>query len=118
MEKLTAFVLLGIGLVYSDLDSSSLLYSLLLPGLVLACLVYLFWYKAFLALCGAYLCYHFMDLGSQSMLRGGLLPLLFGLCLILFLLWSGLGRLLGGGGHGDGGGFGDFCGGGDGDGGE
>ena len=114
MEKLTAFVLLGVGLVYSDLDSPNLFHSLLLPGLVLACLLYLFWYRAFIALCGAYLSYHFMDLESSSMLRGGVMPLLFGLCLILFLFWSGLGRLLGGGGQSDGGGFGDFDGGGDG----
>ena len=57
MEKLIAFVLLCTGLVYSDLASSNLFYSLLLPTLVIACLLYLFWYKAFLALCGAYLSY-------------------------------------------------------------
>ena len=117
MEKFTAFVLLGIGLVYSDLESSNLFYSWALPALVLACLIFLFWYKAFLALCGAYLCYHFMDVESQSLLRGGLMPLLFGLCVILFLFWAGLGNLFSGGGDGTGGGFGDFDGGGDGGGG-
>ena len=116
MEKFTAFVLLAIGLIYADLESDNLFYNLVLPGVVLASLLYLFWYRAFLALTGAALSYHFMDLGSQSMIRGGLMPLLLGLCLVLFLLWSGLGFLFSGGSaSGDGGGdFGDFGGGGDG----
>ena len=116
MEKFTAIVLLAIGLIYADLESDNLFLSLVLPGVVLATLLYLFWYRAFLALCGAVLSYHFMDLGGQSVLRGAVMPILFGLCLALFLLWSGLGLLLGGGnGYGDGGGdFGDFGGGGDG----
>ncbi len=112
MEKFAAFVFLGIGLVYSDLESEQLFYSLVLPGVVIASLLYLFWYRAFLALTGAALCYHFMDLGSQSPIRGGLLPILFALCCVLFLLWSGLGTLTGGS---DGGDFGDFGGDGGGD---
>ncbi|MEJ2454408.1 MAG: hypothetical protein P8103_09660 [Candidatus Thiodiazotropha sp.] len=115
MDKFTAFVLLGIGLVYSDLESEQLFYSLVLPGVVIASLLYLFWYRAFLALSGAALCYHLMDLGSQSLIRGGLMPFLFALCCLLFLLWSGLGTLTGGSGYGDGGDFGDFGGDGGGD---
>lgn len=117
MEKFTALVLLAAGLIYSDLEADNLFHSLLLPGVVLASLIYLFWYKAFFALVGAVASFHFMDLESQSMLRGGLMPLLFGICVVLFLLWSGLTNLVGGNDYGDGGGFGDF-GGGDGGGGD
>ncbi len=109
MERFTAFVLLAIGLVYSDLDADSVFYSLALPGLVLATLLYLFWLRAFMALTGAVLCWHFMDLESHSLLSGGLMPLLFALCVLLFIFWSGLGRLLGGGrGSSDGGDIGGF----------
>ncbi len=117
MERFTAFVLLAVGLVYSDLDADSFWYSLALPGLVVATLLYLFWFRAFMALAGAALCWYFMDLESRSLLSGGLMPFLFALCVLLFVFWSGLTRRLGGGrGSGDGGGFGDF-GGFDGDGG-
>jgi hypothetical protein len=115
VARFTALILLGIGLVYGDLDADNPFYRLALPALTLGSLLYLFWYKAFLALAGAVVCYHFMDLQSQSLLQGGLLPMLFGLCVILFLLWSGLLNLIGAAGGGDGGSdfFGD-AGGGDG----
>jgi hypothetical protein len=110
VHKVTAVVLLAIGLIYSDLDANNLFFGMVLPAVVIGCLLYLFWYKAFLALAGATLCYHFMDLESMSLIRGGLLPLLFGIFVMLFLLWSGLGALNGG----SDGGFFDGFGGGDG----
>jgi hypothetical protein len=71
MDKFTACVLLAIGLVYADLESEQLFHSLELPAVVIASLLYLFWYWAFLALSGAAFCFHFMDLGSVSFIRGG-----------------------------------------------
>lgn len=119
MDRFTAFVLLAIGLIYGDLDADNLFHRLVLPAVVLGSLLYLFWYKAFLALAGAAVCYHFMDIESQSIISGGLMPLLFGICVMLFLLWSGLGNLTSGiGGSGDGGGFFGDGGGGDGGGGD
>ena len=117
MDRFTAFFLVAVGLVYGDLDAENPFYRLVLPGLLIASLLYLFWFRAFLALAGAALAYHFMDISGQSLFRGAVLPILFGVCLICFLLWSGLGRYGGGDGGGDFGDFGGFDGGGDGGGG-
>lgn len=118
MDKFTATFLLAVGAIYSDLDSDNLFYNFVLPALLVGSLLYLFSLKAFLALAGAALAYHYMDLTSQSFFSGLLMPLLFGICLLFFMLWSGLGRYAGGGdGGGDFGDFGGFGGDGGGDGG-
>jgi uncharacterized membrane protein YgcG len=115
MDRFTALFLIAVGLIYGDLEADNPFYRLVLPGLLIASLLYLFWFKAFLALSGAVLSYHYMDLSGQSLFKGGVLPFIFFICLICFLLWSGLSRY--GSGDGGGGDFGDFSGGGFGDGG-
>lgn len=70
-----------------DLASQSLFTGYALPGILVVCLMYLFWFKGFLALVGAAGAFHYMDLSSQSTFEGVLLPVFFGICLIYFSWW-------------------------------
>ncbi len=90
MDKAIAFFFIAVGLVYSDLASSHWLYGYLLPGALVLGLAYLFWPRPFLALCGGYFTFQYMDIGSQSWFSGVILPLIFALCVLYFILWMGM----------------------------
>lgn len=113
-----AWFVVALSLVYGDFGSGELWRGIVLPGLLLLALAYLFWLRGFIALAVAFVTFKYMDLGSTSVFDGVVLPLLFAITLMYLIWWSGA-RLHGGhraGSGGDGELFGDGSGDGGGDG--
>lgn len=118
MNKLLALFAIALGLVYSELGSTDFINGLLFPALLVGGLLYLSWFKGFIAILAAGVAFHFMDIEGQGLFTAILLPIFFGICLIYLLFWSFTTILFGdeglfgdGGCGGDGGGFDGGCGG-------
>lgn len=110
MDRAIAFFFVAVGAVYSELGSDDLWHGYALPALFVLGLLYLFWYRGFLAIAAGAAAFHFMDVNSASLFKGLVLPIFFGVCVLYLMWWAGTSGFSGGDsfGSGDGGcGWGD-----------
>jgi len=84
-----AWFVIALSLVYGDFGSGEFWRGIVLPGLMILALLYLFWLRGFIALTIGFTTFHYMDLGSTSVFQGVVLPLLFAATLLYLIWWSG-----------------------------
>jgi len=90
MNKFIAIIFVVAGVVYSEFESSDIIFGYILPSILVLSLLYLFGLKGFLIITAACTAYYYMDLGSSSVFKAALLPIFFGVCIIYFIWWLSL----------------------------
>ena len=85
--KVLAIVVALLSFAYVDFGSDSILVGYVLPGLLGLSLMFLFWFKGFVAIVVGAAAFQNMNLSSQSTFTGVFLPVVFGICLIYFAWW-------------------------------
>lgn len=83
------------GFIYGELGAPDLWHGLFLPGVFVLCVMYLFWFKGFVAIAIGLAAYQMTEIEGQSVLRSIIAPLIVAICIIYLAWWARM-RLPGG----------------------